>query len=984
MADVSVEFGAKDTGLEQTLKTVQAQLTSLEEEVKSGTLSFDELQQTMRKISQAEKVQDQLQAMATGVDAAGSAASAATPKVDAIGNEMKKTGNEAKDVGDKSEGGFLKMASAVAAGQAAVNIATAAMKAAFNLVKGSIDEFGAALDLGGRLSDLSERTGETAGNLLLLERAFDNSGVGADKVGQSINKLQKFIEDAGTGAGPQIEVMNRLGLALGELAGKTPTEQMQTFAQKISSIEDPGKRAALAMEVFGRAGGELLPLLTNFSGEIGTAQGQLGGMVDVMNRNAATFDAVSDKVDIIGGKFMEFAAGVLDKVSPALDAVTEALSRIDAAAIGQKFADMFTGGISAMNGFQAAVDAFKTGNIEAALSLLWESIKLQVMMTADSIYKNLSAAFSTAADIIGEIFRADGPAMSLIKTSFSMVGDFITEKLYSALSSFMESIGRLKMAEVFQYKAETAARAVGQALDAIPVLAEVVATDAGDKLATMPEKFKENLNAAGSLFPGLEAQAAALAAKQEEVAEAAAKTNEETKKTNELLTATPTHTDQIKKDFDQMMRSMNLTATAVNGLPDGLSGSQEPAKKLGESLGGASTSATTLKQHIDDINQKELNINAEPFNQKLQKVRDDLQYLLGDLLGTRLDNVDLTGLVSKFGIVSGGLDSPKIKLEQITRMLKALQDADPAEVQVIVDGMGSADEKIRRLGDLMRERWGGIDATPYIDREAVGEGVAQTRDTIQSALSEFKPKITPEINQPQLDSIIQQIRSEIDESLGEPVNLDLKGDDGARNAKDQVDSEFAEPISLGLNPDTQSAIQQIDTDLSKPITLALDPQIEPNAIEQELKDIPDPKINIDPEIDLVELHDQIKAEELKAKVNPEIDLVELHDQIKAEELKVKVTPEVDQASLDNAVAQMQTEITNHFTGGAGGAGGPGGAGGVGGNGGLGGNATGGQGGDGGRGGDAYADVTSLVNLLQPWEQIISAIRDRLPLQALAY
>jgi hypothetical protein len=415
MADVSVEFGAKDTGLEQTLKTVQAQLTSLEEEVKSGTLSFDELQQTMRKIGQAEKVQEQLQAMATSVDVAGNAATAATPKVDAIGNEMKKTGNEAKDVGDKSEGGFLKMASAVAAGQAAVNIATAAIKGAFNAVKGSIDEFGAALDLGGRLSDLSERTGETAGNLLLLERAFNNSGVGADKVGQSINKLQKFIEDAGTGAAPQIEVMNRLGLSLEELAGKTQTEQLQVFAQRISDIEDPGKRAALAMEVFGRAGGELLPLLTNFSGELGTAQDQLGGMVDVMNRNAATFDAVSDKVDIIGGKFMEFAAGVLDKVSPALDAVTEALSRIDAAAIGQKFADMFTGGISAMDGFQAAVDAFKTGNIEGALSLLWESVKLQAMQTADAVYKNLSAAFTTAGQVLGEVFRGDGPAMMVIK-----------------------------------------------------------------------------------------------------------------------------------------------------------------------------------------------------------------------------------------------------------------------------------------------------------------------------------------------------------------------------------------------------------------------------------------------------------------------------------------------------------------------------------------------------------------------------------------
>ena len=112
---------------------------------------------------------------------------------------------------------------------------------------------------------------------------------------------------------------------------------------------------------------------------------------------------------------------------------------------------------------------------------------------------------------------------------------------------------------------------------------------------------------------------------------------------------------------------------------------------------------------------------------------------------------------------------------------------------------------------------------------------------------------------------------------------------------------------------------------------------------------------------MVELHDQIKAEELKAKVSPEIDLVELHDRIKAEDLKVKVTPEVDQVQLKEQIGKMQAEITNEFTGGEGG-----------------------LGGEGGAGGDASADVTSITEILNGWTDIITAIRDRLPMQALAY
>jgi hypothetical protein len=82
-----------------------------------------------------------------------------------------------------------------------------------------------------------------------------------------------------------------------------------------------------------------------------------------------------------------------------------------------------------------------------------------------------------------------------------------------------------------------------------------------------------------------------------------------------------------------------------------------------------------------------------------------------------------------------------------------------------------------------------------------------------------------------------------------------------------------------------------------------------------------------------------------------------------------IRAEVDQAALNDAVSQMQTEITNQFTGGEGGPGGEGG--------------SGGSGGIGGNGGDAYADVTSITEILNDWTDVFKEIRDRLPMQALA-
>jgi hypothetical protein len=82
-----------------------------------------------------------------------------------------------------------------------------------------------------------------------------------------------------------------------------------------------------------------------------------------------------------------------------------------------------------------------------------------------------------------------------------------------------------------------------------------------------------------------------------------------------------------------------------------------------------------------------------------------------------------------------------------------------------------------------------------------------------------------------------------------------------------------------------------------------------------------------------------------------------------------MTVKADQAQIDSAVGALQAEITNNFTGGEGGEGGEGG--------------NGGNGGAGGAGGDAIADVTSITSILNGWTDIISTIRDRLPITALA-
>lgn len=330
-------------------------------------------------------------------------------------------------------------ASMVKAG-AAMAVGFGAVKLAINAVKGVVGEFGNALDLGGELNDLSSRTGETAGNLLILQRSFDNAGSSADKVGPTINKLQKFMDDAAQGGAKQAETMSRLGVSLEELKGKTPLEQMQIFAERISAIQDPTERSALAIQVFGKSGGELLPMLQNFSGEIETARSQLGAMPDVMNRSNAAFDTISDNLSVIQTKLRDFAAGFLDRLAPAIEFATTMLTRFDAAAAGMKLGDIIAGAGNGISAFNDALKAFQIGEIAMSWQIAFAAFKLSAAESFNSIYKNIVASMSAAGAFIKEMFGLDSGILGTISLAIDVLGLKLQKSIASAFLGIAQAI----------------------------------------------------------------------------------------------------------------------------------------------------------------------------------------------------------------------------------------------------------------------------------------------------------------------------------------------------------------------------------------------------------------------------------------------------------------------------------------------------------------------------------------------------------------
>jgi hypothetical protein len=343
--------------------------------------------------------------------------------IDKLKKELGATQDAAKNASKGFDLSFGKIGAAAAVAGAAVKVGMMAVEAATAGARAVVDGFGQAIDLGGKLNDLSSRTGESAGNLLVLQRAFENTGVSGDKVGTSINKLQKFMAEAAAGGAEQSATMSALGISMKDLEGKTPTEQMQVFAKQIAGISDPAERARAAMEVFGKSGGELLPMLNNFAGEIDGAKGQLGSLPGVMDRSASAMDSLGDNFSAIKNKTMEFAAGFLESALPALNAFTTSLTGVDAAGWGQKLMSQVMSVADFLIGaFQAPMPA-----IEALGAALIAGVK-----TAGNNYLN---SLIDAGKFLSAFFSSSLPGIIAGVLGNSLIKAFVDSAKY-----FIDSI----------------------------------------------------------------------------------------------------------------------------------------------------------------------------------------------------------------------------------------------------------------------------------------------------------------------------------------------------------------------------------------------------------------------------------------------------------------------------------------------------------------------------------------------------------------
>jgi hypothetical protein len=176
---------------------------------------------------------------------------------------------------------------------------------------------------------MAKRTGFSVETLSELNFVASQSGAEFTALEGAIRKMQKNTSDLNRGLSTQVDAFGALGVTYKQIESLSPEGQFKLLAERIASIDDPTKRAAASMEIFGRAGTGLLPMFENGAKGIDDLQKKARSLGLTMSQeDAASAEKLTDSFDSLwkvvrsgvfnaGGALAEILGDVADKLAAA-------------------------------------------------------------------------------------------------------------------------------------------------------------------------------------------------------------------------------------------------------------------------------------------------------------------------------------------------------------------------------------------------------------------------------------------------------------------------------------------------------------------------------------------------------------------------------------------------------------------------------------------------------------------------------------------
>lgn len=148
----------------------------------------------------------------------------------------------------------------MAVGGAAIASGVGLVASGFTAAAASVWRF---VDAGAGLQDVADRTGASTEALSQLRYAAEQSGSNLEAVEKGMRKLGDVTTQASNGSKSAAAALESVGLSASQLMSMSVEDRFLAVAEGISKIEDPAAQASIAMDLLGKSGADLVPMMAD-------------------------------------------------------------------------------------------------------------------------------------------------------------------------------------------------------------------------------------------------------------------------------------------------------------------------------------------------------------------------------------------------------------------------------------------------------------------------------------------------------------------------------------------------------------------------------------------------------------------------------------------------------------------------------------------------------------------------------------------------
>lgn len=300
----------------------------------------------------------------------------------------------------------------------------------------------AALQYAGAIQDASDRTGASTTEYQTLAAMLEQAGGTAEDAEMAFTQFNKGVSNAAAGADKNFAgLLHKLKIPMRDAQGnvRSLTDMMPELADAFAKNTDPALRTRMAMELFGKSGTRLIPILAGGRAAYAkwaAEQERLG--VIISKDTIGALDNMGDSIGLLNKQIKSQLVQAIASIAPAIQPVLRDMSEWIAAnkdlirtTISKTLTDIvkalrevdwaaFIGGIrdtiKAIAGFVQTMGGMK--NVLIALGVLWIAGPLSAIFSMIGAVGRLGMALFALVGGFGGI----GTALLMVGKIFAFVG----------------------------------------------------------------------------------------------------------------------------------------------------------------------------------------------------------------------------------------------------------------------------------------------------------------------------------------------------------------------------------------------------------------------------------------------------------------------------------------------------------------------------------------------------------------------------------